>query len=448
MGDERMGLAGTVALLATTIAVVFGVALSTEDRASSRVSETSAGAAADEPAPKLDSEELLQLGLDRAPTVARRVAEIRGIEFDQVPKPQVTDIESLRGLAEDEIAKPKVARTLAAGEAELKLLGLLEPEASLADVSTDVTADAAAYYDPKEKELFLLGDAVPAGPALAEFILAHELDHALEDQVFGLPSSQASNDDQALAESALVEGSATALMTEYAARHLAVTDLLSESGAIESDTSDLPPVILAQVTFSYIGGQQFVDELRASAGGGWDLVDFAYQRRLPVSTEQILHPEKYLDDEGPLPVIGPPGAGAGWEQVDAGAVGEFITREILRQDAQDPGADAAAAGWGGDRYRLFHRDGAPDDCVANCRDEYALAIAWRGDDEDESAELNEALNDFVERSLGGVAGKDGETWALEGGWAATEISGDVTTLALAPDKALARLLARPARQVE
>ncbi len=53
---------------------------------------------------------------------------------------------------------------IAASDAELKLLGMLEPDESLAEVTADVSADAVAYYDPKKKELFILGDAVPAGP--------------------------------------------------------------------------------------------------------------------------------------------------------------------------------------------------------------------------------------------------------------------------------------------
>ena len=446
MGDERMGLAGTLALLATTVAILFGVALTRDDEAPTALDE----AAPPEAAATLDSNELLDLSVDLAPVVARRVAKIRGLEFDEVPEPQVTDSEELREFAEEEIEKPKAAQELAAGDAELKLLGLLEPDESLADVATETTADAAAYYDPKEQELFLLGDAVPAGAALAEFVLAHELDHALEDQAFGLPKSSASSDDRILAESALVEGSATALMSEYAIEHLAISDLFDETGGLESGAADLPDIALAQVTFSYFGGQRFVDELRKAAGGGWDLVDFAYQRRLPATTEQILHPEKYLEDEGALPVPDIPGPGPDWEEVDKGTVGEFFTRELLRQDADKIGADEAAAGWGGDRYRLFRRKGAPSECRDDCRADNALAIVWRGDDEVEALELRTALQDFLERSLGGVdlSGITGvgesRVWDLQGGgWAAIGGEGDLVSLALAPTASLARRLALP-----
>ena len=86
MTDERMGLAGTLALLAATVAVLFAVALGVDDdRVPSVAAGTSEEPAPDEPAAKLDSGELLDLSLERSPIVARRVAEIRGVEFDRVP---------------------------------------------------------------------------------------------------------------------------------------------------------------------------------------------------------------------------------------------------------------------------------------------------------------------------------------------------------------------------
>ncbi len=338
---------------------------------------------------------------------------------------------------------PRSPEALTAGDAELKLLGLLEPgDEPCRHGHGRHGGRRCVTTTRRKKELFLLGDAVPAGPALTEFVLSHELDHALEDQAFGLPNSGGRSDDKALAHTAFVEGSATALMTEYAREHLSSIDLLDESTGIEDSSADLPHIALAQVMFSYFDGQRFIEELLRSAEGRWDLVDFAYERRLPETTEQILHPEKYLDDEGPLPVAGPPDAGPGWTEIDSGTVGEFMTREILRQYATDVGADAGAAGWGGDRYRLFSPKGAPAECADECRSDHALAIEWRGDDADEAAELRKALEGYVERALGGTA-VGSRVWELEDGWAVIEGIGDRTTLALAPVEALARSLARP-----
>jgi hypothetical protein len=441
-----MDLAGNLALLAATVAAVFGVALLV-DGSDVPLLAGSAAREQETPQAKLDPGELLALSEERAPLVARRVAKLRGIDFEQVPKPQLTHSSELRELAQRELAKPKLAEAVATSDIELRLLGLLDGGESLADATTEVTAGAAAYYDPKEKELFILGDAVPAGPALTEFVLSHELDHALEDQVFGLPPSVRRNDDRALAETALVEGSATALMTDYAAKFLSVSDLLSDTAALPAETEGLPPIILAQVQFAYFGGQRFVDELRRTVEGGWDLVDFAYEGRAPASTEQILHPEKYLADEAPLPVGRVPGAGSGWKEIDSGVVGEFVTREILRHEAEELGADAAAEGWGGDRYRLFRRDGADEACGIHCGADHAMVIVWRADSASDADELRRALEGFVERSLD-PAPIEGGIWPLESGFAAVEGEGDVVTFARAPSAAMARRLSRPIAPVE
>ncbi len=76
-----MGLAGTLALLAATVAVLFGVALTTEDECPRRSRKTPL--TRPRPTP-LDSDELLALSLELSPAVARRVEKIRGLEFDEV----------------------------------------------------------------------------------------------------------------------------------------------------------------------------------------------------------------------------------------------------------------------------------------------------------------------------------------------------------------------------
>ena len=441
--SSRLSLAGTLALLAGTVALLFAVHLTRDEGEAPAVAGSAPPA---ESATQLDPEGLLELGVERTPVVAERVERIRNLRFEDVPEPQIADADDLRDVATDALSKKRVQRQLAASDAELKLLGLLDPDTSLSDVATDVTGLAAAYYDPRKDELFLVGDSVPAGPALAEFVLAHELSHALEDQAYGLPRSVGVSDDRTLAEGALVEGTATSLMTAYAARHLNVFALANEAAGIEESGGELPRFAEAEVTFSYIAGRRFVEELLRIAGGDWKLVDFAYQRRLPSTTEQIIHPEKYLEDERALDVVPPRAPDDGWKRVDSGDLGEFATREILREDAEETGADQAAAGWGGDAYRLWARDGLEGDveCNETCRSDYALGIAWRGDDRDEARELAAALREFVPRALEGVAAGERTTWELNGGWAAVTLRGDRVGLGLAPTEGLASRIASPA----
>ena len=79
----------------------------------------------------------------------------------------------------------------------------------------------------------------------------------------------------------------------------------------------------------------------------------------PVSTEQILHPERWPNDV-PQPVDVPdlgPALGAGWRDLDVMTVGEAWLQLMLalRLDAGD--AERAAAGWDGGIYRAW-TDGA------------------------------------------------------------------------------------------
>jgi hypothetical protein len=74
----------------------------------------------------------------------------------------------------------------------------------------------------------------------------------------------------------------------------------------------------------------------------------------------VLHPEKYLRVEEPLPVSLDLRLGAGWRRTAAGVWGEWATSQLV--------GEKAAAGWGGDRYELWERGG-----------QGRLAMRWRWD---------------------------------------------------------------------
>ena len=145
---------------------------------------------------------------------------IRGLRFKDIPDPEVVDSEFLNRLGLREATRGAGGLGLGADDAFGAITGLLGPDERL-EAAYESTGDlAAAAYDPETKRLYVVSDAVVANRALVEFVLAHELDHAIEDQNFGLPGEDAIDDDQALAETALTEGSATSVMTDYAARNL------------------------------------------------------------------------------------------------------------------------------------------------------------------------------------------------------------------------------------
>jgi hypothetical protein len=322
---------------------------------------------------------LAAVAVRETPTVARRVEKIRGLRFDTIPRPRIATSAVLARADRRASRRPAAQRQLRAGEAEAKLLGLLPPGSDLSALESGAAQLAAAAYVPASDRLYVLRDAVPANQALIEFVLSHELTHALEDQRFGLKDVQDTSDDGALARLALAEGTATAVMTDYARRYLDPLALAGSAAGLDASTHGVPPFVIQQLDFAYLRGAAFVDALRAETGS-WNLVNIAVRERPPASTEQVMHPEKYLLDERPLPVSLHGNPGPGWHPVDGGTVGEFTTFQLLDTAMPAGLARAAASGWGGDSYRLWSR-GPVTRCrsLAECRSRYALLIAWRWD---------------------------------------------------------------------
>jgi len=101
-------------------------------------------------------------------------------------------------------------------------------------------------------------------------------------------------------------------------------------------------------------GANFVADLFGE--NGWETINDAYDNS-PITTEQVLHPEKYLASEEPqltsLPDLSSD-MGKGWNQVNSDVMGEFLIRVYLEEYVDDAQAADAAAGWGGDRYSLLN----------------------------------------------------------------------------------------------
>ncbi|HET8950688.1 MAG TPA: hypothetical protein VFN44_09255 [Solirubrobacteraceae bacterium] len=366
--------------------------------------------------------------------IARRVEALRGLQFDSLPRPvEVTPAQARReGLEDLDRSYPEARRR--ADEQVLKLLGLIDPSVDLRDVSASVFSEGVAgYYDPRTKRMRTVRGAATGTKVLAEMVLAHELTHALEDQRFGLGLEEAGgSDDAALAHLALVEGSASELMYAYARRHFTPEETLGGVlGSAFAPTGSLPGFLQAQLIFPYTGGQSFVAALRERAGGRWTLVDLAERTRPPASTEQVLHPDKWVRVEPPQPVRLRAGAalGGGWKRAAGGVLGEFQTRELLA-DAGGGGSATAAAGWGGDRYELWRR-GSGEACAAPCRGGSTLVVRWRWDTPADETEFATKLRQWVRDGLGPV----------DGGAVAVAESGGAVTLAMAPTARLARRLA-------
>jgi hypothetical protein len=311
--------------------------------------------------------------LRRIDAVAREVARVRGLPLKRPIPNEVVDRDELRARLVKMAAEEKTAAESAAEAFALERWGMIPPgldyEAMIVDLLTE---QIAGYYDPDTKKLTISRSAGD-DPAWAEMVLAHELDHGLQDQSFDLhrfedlPDSEG---DASVARRALVEGDGIALMIEVmVARNRAKVDWanpeiataiakgMSSPGPGNDHIDKAPLAIREAMLFPYRAGFGFVAALRRRQP--WAAVDAAFGRP-PRSTEQILHPELYFADDAPVPITASvPRALPGFAIAHSTVWGELGFGLWLRSHGVDElAADEAAAGWGGDRVIVLARPGS------------------------------------------------------------------------------------------
>jgi hypothetical protein len=168
-----------------------------------------------------------------------------------------------------------------------------------------LTEQVAGYYDPKGREFHLADWLELEGQ---KPVMAHELTHALQDQHFNLQRFEKwphGDSDAELAVHALIEGDATLAMTLYMAKNPLVALAFSRSlttGVATEQFNQAPRAMRESLIFPYMQGMEWTTQLYRR--GGWTMVSNAFTK-LPLSTEQILHPEKYFDYERPVKIALP-----------------------------------------------------------------------------------------------------------------------------------------------
>jgi hypothetical protein len=315
--------------------------------------------------------------------VARGLERVRGLRFTTPVPGRVLDDAAVRRLLDDDLAQEFKPGELEHLTAVYARLGYLQPGVELRAVLEELYADQiAALYDPRTKTLAVtaaglrqpqpfslrLVSFLAGRDLIGEFMLAHELTHALQDQHFGLPTASpsltAAQGDSALARRALVEGDAMLAGVAYLAGGRIDRDaVLKFSEAVASVPEELaqghpnmPEIIRTAFTFQYNTGSNFA--AAAYLRGGWPAIDRAFGDP-PTSTEQVIHPERYFDarDQPTTIALGgtEPLERQGWTRVLEDTLGELDVR-VLANRAFDPQrAVAIAAGWDGDRLRALVR---------------------------------------------------------------------------------------------
>jgi hypothetical protein len=316
----------------------------------------------------------------------RLLPGMRKVPFKHEVKRDVTAREDMKAMLIKEIDAEMTPAEFRANELGMKVLGLLPPDLDLKETMVRVYAEEiAAFYDTKTETMHLIKEPeakLKKRPSFLERLLgrtggfdkdenktviAHELTHALADQNFDIDAMQKhtkGDDDRDLALSALIEGEATltmigAQMNDWDGSQIAkvpaadldrVFSLLGPLMPLASGASlrEAPPILSETLIFPYLRGLVFC--ARLTNDGGWKAIDAAY-REPPLSTEQVLHPEKYrAQPDPPMSLdLGKLDAGEGWKELGRNVVGEMQLAVLLRRHGGKP----AAAGWDGDRYAVF-----------------------------------------------------------------------------------------------
>jgi hypothetical protein len=303
----------------------------------------------------------------------------------------------------------------------LATLGLVPQGTDLTRYTLNSFADnLGGFYLPKYKVVYVVSGRKWGNIEKQAYAL--EYARALVDQQYNVdqmgvfPLCQIAG-QRCQAPRAFLQGDA-ALATELRFKQYATDaeekDLAAyQTPAVALPDETAPPFIARDLAFVYEQGAQFVKALHQR--GGWEAVDQALEN-LPASTEQILHPEKYLAGEAPITVTAVPltsTLGAPWKLIASDALGEWRTYLLLSAGNNETArlseetAQQAAAGWGGDHYEVYFNPQTA---------QTVLAGQWAWDTPEDAAEFQQAMSAYLDLRFRGVKADipGQECWSAKG----------------------------------
>jgi hypothetical protein len=350
-------------------------------------------------------------------SVLKETSEIRELTILRPVKSGAESRADIERMLIRNLDKQRTPAEMHASEVALRKFGLVPDSFQYRPfIIKLLTEQVAGYYDPKEQKFHLADwlDLEGQKP-----VMAHELTHALQDQHFNLKRFEKwprGDSDAETAAHALIEGDATLAMTLYMLRYpmvaLAFRKSLGAEG-ISTEQFDLAPrAIRESLIFPYLNGAEWATQVYRK--GGWVAISKAYTE-LPLSTEHILHADKYFAYERPvrialpdvstvlnasisnqqsaissqqsvgtagvppaprarsakrgavanrpppsrkLPTAHRPQPTTPWHRIDSDVNGEWSYYLLLDQFLKSSTeSKRASAGWGGDRYDLYEGPG-------------------------------------------------------------------------------------------
>jgi hypothetical protein len=317
--------------------------------------------------------------------ISAKVEELRGLPFEREVEVGVKSEPELLDFLKKTIEKEMPDAKLRSLQRAYAKMGLVPKDLDLKKTILDLlTSQIGGFYDPETKALNLIdrsgnkdgkknptAELMEAGLRMLglsqdDLVTSHELTHALQDQHFNLLKLQRGledNDDRSTAMKCLIEGDATILMMDFLAdkapmlkKMLRGKDMGGMGMPVDPEMKNVPPILLEPLIYPYMGGASLVQA--AIKKGGWKAVDALY-KDLPLSSEQVLHLEKFFDDRDEPTFVGfsdvrglaPRGA----KLLECNVLGELGTRVLFSGFLPKGEANAAAAGWDGDRFAAYEQ---------------------------------------------------------------------------------------------
>ena len=323
--------------------------------------------------------------LGRVAEIEPTLARLRGLTLNAPVPAAYQSAGDFRAFVHRGVAE-EGASVQAETEAYIKL-GLIPKTADLGHAVEDAfSTQAAAYYDPRAKQFFIV--MPPDDAQTRDIVVSHELTHALQDQHFDLTRylHDAPNGDARLARRFVVEGDAMLAsiaflvaskthvdelepdqigalrgkLEQFAAMdpHTMAASLKQQAASTHMDPQirksldafdSIPPAVLIPLLDSYMKGALVA--LAAYEHGGWKGVDGLFTEP-PESTEQVLHPQARLFSgrDRPRKITLP--AFEGYTPVWTDTLGE-LEWSIYFQQWKHTGDGHEAENWGGDRYTIL-----------------------------------------------------------------------------------------------
>ena len=382
---------------------------------------------------------------ERLDDIGERVTRIRGLAAPSALTRRFLTREEFVGLAEGELLDEETRRDMEQLKNLCVVLDLCSRSDDLVQILLGLqTQGVLGYYKGEEKSLTVVTVQEGLDP-LAWLTYAHEYTHALQDQEFDLSTLKPEEDtfDSSKAVAALLEGDAN--LMEYlfyeslppGQRTLAAESLQQriEEFSRVPEVGLAPRIMIETFGWEHAAGPNLV--FRLYLEGGLEAINLAYQDP-PRSTEQVLHPEKYLAREEPHAVDLPDLAsalGERWKQLDTGVLGELLIGVYLGTFLSKGQAVAAAEGLGGDRYALFRDDGG--------RPLIAMRFSW--DTVEDADEFFQAYLDFAGWKGQGrwtlvETGENTRLWVGEDISVHLSLEGDRTLVIIGPAQAVVEMV--------